>query len=619
MTLLQNILKNGTLFQEMRKSSVVPDEVIDSRLYKESTVNTQIKMENTINKAYYYCECAMAKIDDTIEMQRDLLFREAKINPDIEGGYTLYFKSIERIARTKWTTIVNLYKAFIAAINSVRAFFVSQKGVLRKLDKVVEILKANAKKKPKVGAKVSVPLLIKTDAKDKNAIVANLIKSINALFVLSEGSVYASAELHRSSGKVIVADFNKYITEVGSLDPLKSLANGVKELTKAAPSADTIEQYVTKLAGLKTGGNNKNVSVVDSLLMAPVTMIAALAPIGDSISRKDMTSQALAKFITRDAKQIQSGLAKKPISTVILDSFTGEVSDKSLLPRLRANTVQFVADEGYLNMPELTKGLESAKEQIKRLFVGKKENLASLLGAVIKHSTKLMSQTKKGSNSADKVAKKAGNTDNVADKKGVDELVAASKMFTAACNLLLKDYTRTVAECKIGINTLLNGTAKLVGKTISKEDGTGFEEDFDPEEDAKEGFKKEPTAVNKPDYMPNRKGAIGSTTVGGLKAGHQRTGTGSKTANFPEIDEDDFSSPSVNKPGYATVRKGAKGSTAVSGLGAGKMRMGTGSKTANIVDSKGRVKDVISQVEEEHISAKELNKRQAAQRKGARR
>ncbi len=600
MTLLNNILKNGTLFQEMRKSSVVPNGVIESRLYKESTVSTQIKMENTINKAYYYCECAMAKIDGTVA-NNSKLFREAAKRGASKGDILdLYHEGIKEVGNVIWTTIVNLYKAFIAAINSVRAFFVSQKGVLRKLDKVVEILKANAKKKPKVGAKVSVPLLIKTDAKDKNAIVANLIKSINALFVLSEGSVYASAELDTASGKVIVKDFNKYITEVGSLDPLKSLANGVKELTKAAPSADTIEQYVTKLAGLKTGQSDKNVSVVDSLLMAPVTMIASLAPMGDLISRKDMTSQASAKFITGYAKQIQSGLAKKPISTVILDSFTGEVSDKSLLPRLRANTVQFVADEGYLNIPELTKGLESAKEQIKRLFVGKKENLATLLGAVIKHSTKLMSQTKKGSNSADKVAKKAGNTDNVADKKGVDELMAASKIFTAACNLLLKDYTRTVAECKIGINTLLNGTAKLVGKTISKEDGTGFEEDFDPEEDAKEGFTKSSNPVKRP-------GAKGSTVMPGLGAGKQRMNTGSKTANFPEEDEDDFASPSVNKPGYAIARKGAKGNTTMAGLGAGRQRMNTGSKTPNVVDSKGRVKNIVADVEQKHIlSQKEI-------------
>ena len=89
----------------------------------------------------------------------------------------------------------------------------------------------------------------------------------------------------------------------------------------------------------------------------------------------------------------------------------------------------------------------------------------------------------------DKVAKKAGNADGVADKQGTADLLAGAKSITSACNLLIKDYTRTVAECKIGINTLLNGTAKLVGKTISKEDGTGFEEDFNPEEDAKEGFK----------------------------------------------------------------------------------------------------------------------------------
>ena len=150
----------------------------------------------------------------------------------------------------------------------------------------------------------------------------------------------------------------------------------------------------------------------------------------------------------------------------------------------------------------------------------------------------------------------------------MDALLAGAKTLTAACNLLLKDYTKTVAECKIGINTLLNGTAKLVGKTISKEDGTGFEEDFDPEEDAKEGFKKEPINVNKPAYVSN-------------------------------------------KPG-------AKGSTVMPGLGAGKQRMNTGSKTPNFVDSKGRTKDIIAQVEDEHISAKELEKRKAAQRKGPR-
>jgi hypothetical protein len=190
--------------------------------------------------------------------------------------------------------------------------------------------------------------------------------------------------------------------------------------------------------------------------------------------------------------------------------------------------------------------------------------------------------------------------------------MAASKIFTAACNLLLKDYTRTVAECKIGINTLLNGTAKLVGKTISKEDGTGFEEDFDPEEDAKEGFTKSSNPVKRP-------GAKGSTVMPGLGAGRQRMNTGSKTANFSDDDEDDFESPSVNKPGYATARKGARGNTTMAGLGARRQRMNTGSKTPNFVDSKGRTKDVIAQVEDEHISAKELEKRRAAQRKGARR
>ena len=569
MTLLNNILKNGTLFQEMRKSSVVPDGVIESRLYKESTVNTQIKMENTINKAYYYCECAMAKIDGTVA-NNSKLFKEAARRGASEGDILdLYHEGIKEVGNVIWTTIVNLYKAFIAAINSVRAFFVSQKGVLRKLDKVVEILKANAKKKPKVGAKVSVPLLIKTDAKDKNAIVANLIKSINALFVLSEGSVYASAELDTTSGKVIVTDFNKYITEVGSLDPLKEFAKGVKEFTTSQPTRESALKDLMKVQEL-LGNNDKNIRVVDSLIFAPMALIGGMIPSEEGLdSRKQRMDISQTKHFADYTKQIQGSLAKKPISTIILDSFTGEVSDKSLLPRLRANTVKFTADDGYLNIPELAKGLESAKEQIKRLFVGKKENLATLLGQIMKQSTKFLNQTKKGSAAVDKVAKKAGDLENVADKTGVDALLAGAKTLTAACNLLLKDYTKTVAECKIGINTLLNGTAKLVGKTISKEDGTGFEEDFDPEEDAKEGFKKEPINVNKPAYVSN-------------------------------------------KPG-------AKGSTVMPGLGAGKQRMNTGSKTPNFVDSKGRTKDIIAQVEDEHISAKELEKRKAAQRKGPRR
>ena len=133
------------------------------------------------------------------------------------------------------------------------------------------------------------------------------------------------------------------------------------------------------------------------------------------------------------------------------------------------------------------------------------------------------------------------------------------KIFTAACNLLLKDYTRTVAECKIGINTLLNGTAKLVGKTISKEDGTGFEEDFDPEEDAKEGF------------TPRR---------------------------VSDRNKDDDT-------GYNTSRNKWKAS-------------GNKKITPTTTDSKGRVKNIVADVEQKHISAKELEKRKAVQRKGPR-
>jgi glutaredoxin 2 len=263
------------------------------------------------------------------------------------------------------------------------------------------------------------------------------------------------------------------------------------------------------------------------------------------------------------AKQMQQALAKKPVSTVMLDNITGEVSDKSLLPRLRANTVKYVSDEAYLNIPELTKGLEASKEQIKRLFVGKKENLAGLVGQIMTQTSKLLSQTKKSSASLDKVAKKAGNADGVNDKKGVDEILAAAKAIVTACNLLVKDYTRTVAECKIGINTLLNGVTKLVGKTISKEDGTGFEEDFEPEEDAKTGFKKDTSVPVK--------------------------------------------------------RPGAPGSTTMPKLGAGRQRMGTGNKMSSFKDTKGYTKDVIAEVEAEHLSAKELAKRQAVVKKGANR
>lgn len=490
MKLLNDILKNGELFSEMRKSSTVSSEVIDSKLYKESTVRTKLQMETTINKAYYFCERAIAKIDGTINEQGKM-FREAAKRGASESDITeMYKEGIKEIGGAIWTTLVTLYKAFVAAINSVRAFFVSQKGVLRKLDKVVEILKANEKKKPKAGAKLNIPMLIKTDAKDKGAIVANLIKSINALFVISEGGVYASAELHRASGKVIVTDFDKYVSNAGSLDPLKTFAANVKELTKAAPSQDNVLSAIGKLAMSATNGSDKNISVIDSLITAPTLLLATMVPadVMGGVNRKTMTDTKGTSKILEYAKQMQQALAKKPVSTVMLDSITGEVSDKSLLPRLRANTVKYVSDEAYLNIPELAKGLETAKEQIKRLFVGKKENLAGLVGQIMKQTSKLLSQTKKGSASLDKVAKKAGNADGVNDTKGVNEILAASKSIVAACNLLVKDYTRTVAECKIGINTLLNGIAKLVGKTISKEDGTGFEEDFDPEEDAKEGF-----------------------------------------------------------------------------------------------------------------------------------
>ena len=91
-------------------------------------------------------------------------------------------------------------------------------------------------------------------------------------------------------------------------------------------------------------------------------------------------------------------------------------SDKSVLPRLRANTVKYVADEGYLNIPELAKGLEAAKGQIQRLFVGRKENLATLIGAIMSQTNKLLSQTKKGNISLDKVAKKAGDTELFSDE-----------------------------------------------------------------------------------------------------------------------------------------------------------------------------------------------------------
>ena len=558
MRLLNDILKHGELFSEMRKSSVVSDEVIDSRLYKESTVKTKLQMETTINKAYYFCERAMNSIEGTVKSHGALFREAAKRGATDEDIFEMFQEGIKEIGATIWTTVVTLYKAFIAAINSVRAFFVSQKGVIRKLDKVVEILKANATKKPKAGAKMNIPMLIKTDATDKKAIVANLIKSINSLFVISEGGVYASAELHRSSGKVIVTDFDKYVSNIGSLDPLKTFAANVKELTKAAPSQETVLATIGKLAMSATNESDKNISVIDSLITAPTLLLATMVPIDTGVTRKVMTDPKGTSKILEYAKQMQQALAKKPVSTIMLDSITGEVSDKSLLPRLRANTVKYVSDEAYLNIPELAKGLEASKEQIKRLFVGKKENLAGLVGQIMTQTSKLLSQTKKSSASLDKVAKKAGNADGVNDTKGVDEILAAAKAIVTACNLLVKDYTRTVAECKIGINTLLNGVTKLVGKTISKEDGTGFEEDFEPEEDAKTGY----TPVKRP---------------------------------------------------------GAKGSTTMPKLGAGRQRMGTGNKMSSFKDTKGYTKDVIAEVEEEHLSAKELAKRQAAVKKGANR
>ncbi len=521
MRLLNDILKHGELFSEMRKSSVVSDEVIDSRLYKESTVKTKLQMETTINKAYYFCERAMNSIEGTVKSHGALFREAAKRGATEEDIFEMFQEGIKEIGATIWTTVVTLYKAFIAAINSVRAFFVSQKGVIRKLDKVVEILKANAKKKPKAGAKMNIPMLIKTDATDKKAIVANLIKSINSLFVISEGGVYASAELHRSSGKVIVTDFDKYVSNIGSLDPLKTFAANVKELTKAAPSQETVLATISKLAMSATNESDKNISVIDSLITAPTLLLATMVPMDTGVTRKVMTDPKGTSKILGYAKQMQQALAKKPVSTIMLDSITGEVSDKSLLPRLRANTVKYVSDEAYLNIPELTKGLEASKEQIKRLFVGKKENLAGLVGQIMTQTSKLLSQTKKSSASLDKVAKKAGNADGVNDKKGVDEILAAAKAIVTACNLLVKDYTRTVAECKIGINTLLNGVTKLVGKTISKEDGTGFEEDFEPEEDAKTGFKKDVNGYKADAEIPKQRlGAPKSTVVTGLGANH---------------------------------------------------------------------------------------------------
>ena len=132
MRLLNDILKHGELFSEMRKSSVVSDEVIDSRLYKESTVKTKLQMETTINKAYYFCERAMNSIEGTVKSHGALFREAAKRGATEEDIFEMFQEGIKEIGATIWTTVVTLYKAFIAAINSVRAFFVSQKGVIRK-------------------------------------------------------------------------------------------------------------------------------------------------------------------------------------------------------------------------------------------------------------------------------------------------------------------------------------------------------------------------------------------------------------------------------------------------------------------------------------------------------
>ena len=55
------------------------------------------------------------------------------------------------------------------------------------------------------------------------------------------------------------------------------------------------------------------------------------------------------------------------------------------------------------------------------------------------------------------------------------------------------------------------------------------------------------------------------------------------------------------------------------GLKAGHSRTGTGSSAANFKDSKGATKDVVAEVTNEHLTARELQKRKAAQNKGARR
>ena len=153
MKLLNDILKHGDLFKEMRVSKSVSNEEIESKLYKESTVRTKLQMETTINKTYYFCERAMAKIDGTINAQGAMFKEAAKRGASDSDITSLYQEGIKEIGQTIWNTLVTMYKAFIAAINSVRAFFVSQKGVIRKLDKVIEILKANEKKKPKVELK----------------------------------------------------------------------------------------------------------------------------------------------------------------------------------------------------------------------------------------------------------------------------------------------------------------------------------------------------------------------------------------------------------------------------------------------------------------------------------
>ena len=132
-----------------------------------------------------------------------------------------------------------------------------------------------------------------------------MIKSINALFVLSEGSVYASAELHRSSGKVIVTDFNKYITEVGSLDPLKEFAKGVKEFTTSQPTRESALKDLLKLQEL-LGNNDKNIRVVDSLIFAPMALIGGMTPPEEGLaSRKQRVDISRTKHFPRKASIIE--------------------------------------------------------------------------------------------------------------------------------------------------------------------------------------------------------------------------------------------------------------------------------------------------------------------------